>query len=184
MFFQFLRVFISKRSFLIFLSFHYFTSSLRRTLASNFQSCLSFSRGGCAHITAQLPACGGCCGFVAVTPLCHCGVCQGGLWETSDRRLSCRFCFGCQSPRPSGKPHAGVCERWKQASSLERRPAGAGLVISWFFLDKAETVSLLLVTACASGWPTEELDFSPSCPSAHALLGLNATAGQVLCVCS
>lgn len=102
-----------------------------------------------------------------------------------------------ESPRPRGKPHAGVCVRWKQASSLERRPAGAGLVISWFSLNKEEMVSLPLITASASGWPTEEQDFSPSCPSAHALLrfspscpsthallGLTATAEQVLCVWS
>lgn len=183
MFSQFLRVFISKRSLLIFLSFHCFTSSLRRTLAGNFQSCLSFSRGGCPHITAQLPARGGHCGFVAVSPLCCCGVCQGGLWETSDMRLSYRFFFGCQSPRPSSKPHVGICELWKWAS-LEKHPAGAGLVISWFFLDKEEMVSLPLVTDCASGWPIEELDFSPSCPSVHALLRLSATAKQVLCVWS
>lgn len=51
-----------------------------------------------------------------------------------------------EPPRPRGKPHAGGCECWKQASSLERRPAGAGLVMSWFFLDKEETVSLPLVS--------------------------------------
>lgn len=179
-FFQFLRVFISKRSLLIFLSFHCFTSSLHGTLlvAPNAASA-SPEEAVLAFLLSCLPM----VGAVVLWQSAHCAIVES-VREACGRPLI--WGFHADSVLAVRAPQAQRQAPCRRLWTLEtgffsgeascRSRSGDVLV---FPGQGGNGVSSSGVSSCASGWPTEELNFSPSCPSAHALL--TACSAQAQC---